>query len=105
VSPSTGRRGLATNQHELLEIKSMVPTWPNILTSGSSVRGVLAAALLTISALAGANAAEPRAETGFGSKERMMNTLLTHGISTRRPFHPAKAASEGQALVCPYAGR
>ena len=44
-----GGRGLVTN-HEFLEIKSMVSAWSNILTSGSNVRGALAAALLTISA-------------------------------------------------------
>jgi hypothetical protein len=62
----------------------MVPTWPNILTSRSSVRGVLAAAVLTISALAGANAAEPRAETGFGSNPG--NLRMTHRLG--RPVEP-----------------
>jgi poly(3-hydroxybutyrate) depolymerase len=45
----------------------MGPTRPNILASGSSVRRALGVALLMISVLAGANAAEPREETEFGS--------------------------------------
>src|SRR3954462_9344728 len=45
----------------------MGPTRLNILASGSRVRHAVAVALLTISALASANAAEPREETGFGS--------------------------------------
>jgi poly(3-hydroxybutyrate) depolymerase len=65
----------------------MVPTWPNILTSGSSVRGVLAAALLTISALAGANAAEPRAETGFGSNPGNLR-MFSYVPADREPAAP-----------------
>ena len=48
------------------------------------MRGVLAAAVLTISALAGANAAEPRAETGFGSNPG--NLRMTHRLG--RPVEP-----------------
>jgi hypothetical protein len=42
----------------------MGPTWSRL---GGNVRRALGAALLIISALAGAIAAEPREETGFGS--------------------------------------
>jgi poly(3-hydroxybutyrate) depolymerase len=65
----------------------MVPTWPNILASGSSVRGVLAAALLTISALAGANAAEPREETGFGSNPGNLR-MFSYVPADREPAAP-----------------
>jgi poly(hydroxyalkanoate) depolymerase family esterase len=81
-----GGRGLLTN-HEFLEIKSMVSAWSNILTSGSSVRGVVAAVLLTISALAGADAAEPHEETGFGSNPGNLR-MFSYVPADREPAAP-----------------
>jgi hypothetical protein len=47
----------------------------NILAFGSSISRAVGAALLTISMVAGANAAEPREETGFGSNLGSLSEL------------------------------
>src|SRR3954465_10889273 len=63
------------------------PTRPNILASGSSVGRALGIALLTISALAGANAAEPREETGFGSNPGNLR-MFSYVLADREPAAP-----------------
>ena len=65
----------------------MGPTRPNVLASESSVRRALSVALLTISALAGANAAEPREETGFGSNPGNLR-MFSYVPADREPAAP-----------------
>src|ERR1044072_2868497 len=66
---SRGARGATLDmiQPSRYALMGMGSTWPNIMGYGSRMRRAVGVALFTISALAGANAAEPREETGFGS--------------------------------------
>src|SRR3954465_553863 len=78
------------------------PTRPNILASGSSVGRALGIALLTISALAGANAAEPREETGFGSNP---GNLRMFSYVPANQTGPQKKAPPERGFSCPHACR
>jgi poly(hydroxyalkanoate) depolymerase family esterase len=63
-------------------------TRPNILGFGSHIFHGLAIALLAISLIAGANAAEPREETGFGSNpgNLRMFSYVPSDLTTRAPL-------------------
>jgi poly(3-hydroxybutyrate) depolymerase len=65
----------------------MGPTGPTILAPGGSVGRALGAALLMISALAGANAAEPHEETGFGSNPGNLR-MFRYVPANREPAAP-----------------